>query len=206
MSTPPRTTCAALGCSRPVTGHPWSAYCSTHGMKICRNGAPHARALKHAELMRHREPVARTLAKYLESSAVKSALMLADDVLTFRPRHDFGYENEMREQMLLLRDHGVTAREVLQRVCEIWCLQAFDQRFSTDRELHHALARGVLKLRRWGLWRPGSRLLRSLGRELQEQLGTFATGLYMQIEKDHEVRAQAKKNFETGWTIRGEAP
>jgi hypothetical protein len=203
MSTP-RTTCAAPGCSKPVHGSPWSSLCDRHATLQYRNGSPQARSLRNSALQQHRERIARALSKYQNSSAVKHAVMLADDLLSFRPRHGFGVEERLQAQMLRLRGEGVTARELLQRVTEVWALQAFDQRFDSERELDHAMARAVLKLRPMRTWRPAGPLLRHLGREIREELGRFCAGLCMRLDADDEVRVQARKAFETGWTMDGE--
>ena len=203
MSTP-HTTCVYSGCPRPIAGVPWSNYCAKHAMRIFRNGSPDGRSVKQAELKLHREPVARALARYQDSDAVKAALLATADVLTFRPQHEFTYLRDTATQLGKLVNQEVTPREVLQRTCEVWALSHFNQRFESGRELHHALAWGVLKLRPLHKFCPSGHMLRFLGGELQENLGRFAAGLCLKIEADSELRAKAKKAFETGWTLKGE--
>lgn len=203
MSTP-RTICAVDGCTRPTNGAPWGALCATHAARQYRHGSPHARALPDRFIREHREPIAKALARYRNSDAVRSAELVAADLLNFRVRSALSApQRATEEQMARLRNGGVTPRDLLQRVCEIWALQARDSRFDDSRELHHALARAVLRLRPMRTWRPGGPLLRFLGNEILEELGTFAAGLCARIEHDAEVKRQAKKSWETGWTLDG---
>lgn len=204
MSTP-RTTCAVAGCTKPVTQVPWSALCNRHAHINHRHGNPLAKALTLREMRRHQERVARTIAAYLNSSAVKAALIVAADLLNYRPRHDFGWENETQKHMQRLASQGVTPRELLVRVCSVWALQAFDARFNDGKELDYALARAVLRLRSAGQrFRPGGKLLKYLGREIREQLGKFCVGLCKRVEQDDQRRAAAQQAFSNGWHLEGE--
>ena len=159
--------------------------------------------MKKGELAQYRKRISFVLDKYATSSAVSAAVMLADDLLNWKPRADFTNHYRLATQMTRLREAGCTAREIIQRVAEVWSLQAFDQRFGSERELEYALARAVLMLRSQGKWRPSGPLLRLLGSELHEALGKFAAGVCWRIERDDEVRAGAKKAFDS-WAMRGE--
>ena len=160
--------------------------------------------MKKGELARHRKRISFVLDKYANSSAVSAAVMLADDLLNWKPRADFTNHHRLATQMTRLRDAGCTAREIIQRVSEVWSLQAFDQRFANERELEYGLARAVLMLRSQGKWRASGPLLRLLGGELHETFGKFAAGVCWRIEKDAEVRAGAKQAFDQ-WAMRGES-
>ena len=158
--------------------------------------------MKRGELATYRDRISFVLDKYACSNAVTAAVMVADDLLNWRPRADFTVHYRLAEEMRRLRDGGVTARQMLQRVSEVWALQAFDGRFGSERELRVSLARGVLLLRPLGK-RPYGPLLGLLGRELQEDLGKFAAGVCWRIEEDAKVRAGARKAFDQ-WAMRGE--
>jgi hypothetical protein len=200
----PATKCAASGCPRAVVGAPWSLYCRKHNKQANRYGAPNVNTSTRGELRRYREPISRVLAKYSESDAVQKALHVADDILLYRPRADFTVHYKIQEQMRRLRAEGVTARELLQRVCEVVALQMLDNRFENERVFTYALARHVLQLRSQKTWRPGGVLCRYLGALLRDELGVFPHAVLRQIEKDAEARRDAKRAFETGWQIRGE--
>lgn len=158
--------------------------------------------MKRGELATYRDRISFVLDKYACSNAVTAAVMVADDLMNWRPRADFTVHYRLAEEMQRLRSGGVTAREILQRIAEVWALQAFDQRFASERELQVSLARAVLLLRPLQK-RPYGPLLRLIGRELQEDLGKFAAGVCWRIERDAEVRAGAKKAFDQ-WAMRGE--
>ncbi len=203
MTTETTTLCSVTGCSRAVEGAPWSTMCSKHAMRQYRTGTTGANPMKRADLAIHRKRISFVLDKYGRSKAVAAAVMLADDLLNWRPKHDWTVQYTLAEQMQRLRDGGVTAREVLQRVCEVWALQAFEQRFDGERVLEYGLARAVLMLRGQRTWRPAGPLLRLLGRELREAFGKFAAGVCWRIEEDDKVRAGAKQAFDQ-WAMRGE--
>lgn len=204
MSKPPVTTCTVTGCTRPVSGIPWSTLCATHGQRQYRTGSTRLDTMRRGELAKYRDRISFVLDKYACSKAIEAAVMLADDFLQWRPRADFTNHYKLASHMQRLKDGGCTARELIQRVCEVWALQAFDQRFADERELMYAMARSVLMLRSQGKTRPAGPLLRLLGRELLEDLGKFAAGVCMRITQDDEVRAGAKRAFEQ-WSMRGEA-
>jgi hypothetical protein len=132
-------------------------------------------------------------------------VLIADDYLHWRPRADFSNHYKLADQMQRLRTHArpTTAREFLQRCCEVWALQAFDQRFDTGELLRISMARGVLMLRAQGTFRPGRPLLRLLGDQLVDDLGKFCAGVCLKIEQDHQTRANAKRDFES-WAIAGQ--
>lgn len=195
--------CSVTGCRQPVSRYPWSALCDKHSARQYRTGTTRLDSMRRGELAKYRERISFVLDKYGSSKAVDAAVMLADDFLQWKPRGDFTNHYRLAAQMQRLKEGGCTAREFLQRVCEVWALQAFDQRFANERELLFALSRGVLYLRPQGTSRPAGPLLKLLGRELLADLGKFAAGVCMRIEKDDEVRAGAKKAFEQ-WTMRGE--
>jgi hypothetical protein len=202
-TTPPK--CAVPDCPKPVHGLPWSRFCRKHNKHNNRFGAPTVRATRAGELRRHREPISRVLAKYGHSKAVQAALHIADDILLYRPRADFTVHYQIQEQMTRLRTAGVTARELLQRVCEVVALQMLENRFESERVFTYSLARHVLQLRSQVKWRPTGVLLRYLGTVLREELGVFPYGVLQRIERDAEARKDAKRAFESGWTIQGEA-
>lgn len=162
------------------------------------------KASRRHELKRYREKIQQVLAKYHDSKPVQIALTLADDLLVYRPRADFTKHHRTAEQMKRLRNGGITARDVLQRICEVWALQMFDQRFEDVKVLENALARHLLQLVPQGTYRPPGTLLRYLGSMLAEDFGLFCTGVCRQIDRDAEARRDARKVFNEGWAIRGE--
>jgi hypothetical protein len=206
MNNPPRTRCAAPGCSRPPHHPLLSAHCTKHGAALYRYGAVNGRAIRPSELKPYAEPVARTLARYGNSKGVQGALQLTAELLNYRSHRDYSWELELQSQMTRLRDGGVTPREFLTRVCVTWALQADRQRFDGERELAFGLAREVLKLRtRTGTWRPGGILLYRFGCLIRDELGTFPAGVWMKASQDADARAQARKSFAAGWRLDGEA-
>jgi hypothetical protein len=99
------------------------------------------RAVRPSELRPYDEPVTRTLARYLNSKAVQAALLLASELLNYRPHREYSWELKLQSQMARLRDGGVTPRELLARICAVWALQVDRERFASPREIHHAVAR-----------------------------------------------------------------
>ena len=197
----------AVGCMAAPASLPWSALCPVHEMRRCRTGHVNGRSVKAHERRRYSEPVGRTLAKYLTSTAVQTALSLAGDLLTFRARQEFTTQLDTQAEMASLLDAGVTPRQLLQAIGEVWMLNAFDARFHDERELQVAMASAVLKLKaRSGRVRtyPLARTKMFLGNELLETFGKFLAGVSMKIEQDTETRKVAQKAFEQ-WTLSGES-
>ncbi|HEX4049913.1 MAG TPA: hypothetical protein VHY19_03425 [Steroidobacteraceae bacterium] len=164
------------------------------------------RASKRGELKRYRDKIQQVLAKYHDSKPVQTALMIADDLLNYRPHADWTKHHRCAEQMKRLRDGGITARDVVQRAAEVWALQQFDQRFETRKVLDNAMARHLLQLVPQGTYRAPGTLLRYLGEMLTDDLGLFCTGVCRQIERDDAARRDARRTFNDGWAIRGEQP
>ena len=205
-STKGRRRCSALGCQQYVEeGNHWSDLCHKHAARKYRTGTAGANPMVKGDLKKYREQIDRTLDRYACSKAVHAAVLIADDYLHWRPRSDFTNHYTLADQMKRLRTHArpTTAREFLQRSCEVWALQAFDQRFDTTELLAISMARGVLMLRGQGTFRPGRPLLRLLGDQLVEDLGKFCAGVCLKIEADHQMRVNAKRAFES-WAIAGQ--
>jgi hypothetical protein len=169
-------------------------------------GHPTVKVPRHLEYRRYRDPVAKALAKYERSKAVQAALAVADDLLTYRPRMDYKNHQQLAEHMAFLREGGVTAKEILQNVCETAAMRMLGRRLEEERAFDYVLARRVLMLRpratrRPGAWRPGGPLLRYAGNLIREEFGVFPYGLLAKLEADDEARAQAKEAFRTGWAV-----
>jgi hypothetical protein len=197
----PRTLCAVAGCPNRVKSTPWSKHCERHHARARQYGHPTVKVPRHLEYRRYRDPVAKTLAKYGRSNAVQKALVVADDLLTYRPQMDYKNHLQLAEHMALLREGGVTAREILQNVCETAAMRMLGRRLEEERAFDYALARRVLMLRPRGTWRPGGPLLRYAGNLIREELGVFPYGLLAKLEEDDQARAQAKEEFRTGWAV-----
>ncbi len=203
----PRTHCAVDGCGQQVKSKPWSKHCEHHHSHARLYGHPTVKVPRHLEYRRYRDPVAKTLAKYDRSKAVQAALAVADDLLTYRPRMDYKNHLQLAEHMAFLREGGVTAKEILQNVCETTAMRMLGRRLEEERAFDYALARRVLMLRpraarREGSWRPGGPLLRYAGNLIREEFGAFPYGLLAKLESDDEARAVRKEAFLTGWTVR----
>ncbi|MGH7489084.1 MAG: hypothetical protein ACREMY_26295, partial [bacterium] len=124
---------------------------------------------------------------------------------SYRPPRDFRVHYDIAREMTRLRENGCTAREIIQRLTEVYALAMTTARFRTAKELAHALGRNVLKLRSRAGQKPNGVLVRYLGNILKEDLGSFCTALFARVESDGDVRAKAKQAFRDGWTIRGES-
>jgi hypothetical protein len=148
--------------------------------------------------------VVRTLARYRNSKAVQHALVLAADLLNYRPRREYSWELQLETQVARLRDGGVTPRELLAKICSVWALNADRERFRDAREFTYGIANEVLKLRKLGTWRPGGVLLSRLGQMIVDDLGSFAAGVWVKTQQDTDSRAEAHKAFSTGWQLDGE--
>jgi hypothetical protein len=199
------TVCPAAGCARHARGTPWSSYCPYHAAVLYRTGSLTGRGVRGTERRKYRDSIEQTLARYAQSPAVNSALFVASDLLQWRARRDFTTHHQMQAHMLRLRSQGAEAREILQRVCEIAALHVFDARFSTAQEMDIACARHVLFTRKPPKKIYGGPLLRFVGTEVREAFGVFPFGVLDRINRDVQVRQQAKKAFETGWTLPGES-
>lgn len=199
------TKCAVSGCTRSATSFPWTRCCLMHARHANRYGSPTVRATRRHELKRYREQIREVLAKYHNSAPVQAALTIADDLLNYVPRRDYTKHHRCAEQMKRLRAGGITAKDILQRVAEVWSLQMFDHRLEDRKVLDNAMARHLLQIVPQGTYRPQGTLLRYLGAMLTDDLGLFCTGVCRQITKDAETRATARKVFDRGWAIAGEA-
>jgi hypothetical protein len=198
------TTCRAPDCKRPARATPWSHHCAYHSALLYRTGSLTGRGLRAAERRKYRNAVEEALARYAQSPAVTSALFIASDLLQWRARRDFTTHHQMAAHMLRLRSQGAEPREILQRVCEVVALHVFDARFTSATEMDTALARHVLFARRPPKKIYGGPLLRFVGSEVREAFGVFPFGLLDRINRDVQVRQEAKRTFETGWTLPGE--
>jgi hypothetical protein len=179
--------------------------CAIHATTQWRTGSPTGRGLRGEERRKYRAAIEETLARYSTSKAVQSALFVASDVLQYHARRDFTTHHATAAHMLRLRAEGVQPREIVQRVCEVTALQVYDARFATPTELDIAMARHILHTRRAPRRLAGGPLLRYVGSLVREQFGLFPYGVCDRINRDVQVRQEAKKAFETGWTLAGES-
>lgn len=190
-------TCSAPRCGRPRDS--WHAFCGLHAKRVYRHGHWSVRAgIRESDLRGYREWVDEGLYKYHNTKAVQVALQLAEATLNYQPTHDFSHQRQLASMMHGLRDHGVTARDVLLRVCLFHAaFEEYSERFhGSQRAEDLAQARLVMRLtplqraarRRWP-----SRSLQLLGSMLREDLGPFALGLLRRLKADaeavHQLRA-----------------
>jgi hypothetical protein len=191
-----------VACSARKARPPYSDHCARCGNNLVRNGAPMASAVSFDVLKQYRKATRATIHRFLDTTAVKSALTLAAHLLDYRPSHQFSYMLELRKQMQRLVAFGVTPEDLVCRVCEFFALD-HDRPFKTTRERDTQLARVVIKLAKMGLgaggvnnipkWRHVSRLLAGL--IIEDGLWRFAAGLRMKVEAVTTERAQLIKGL-----------
>jgi hypothetical protein len=150
----------------------------------------------------HYKWVAEGFDRYISHRATEAGLQLASEVLNYRATHGFTYQREIERYMTRLRDHGITAGDVLVRVAEF--VAFVDQRqgkLGSQKEEDFALARIVIHLApvRRGERRPSGRVLSVLGSMLRDACYLYAMRLVAKLRKDAEERAELKRrsaNFE----------
>ena len=144
----------------------------------------------------YHEFIALGLSRYAEHPATKAGLALADQLLRYKASHEFTALLAIERLMNTLRDHGVTARDLVVRVAEFHAY--FDGRpdaVRAQREEDFAIARGIVHLIAWkGSGRTiGSKVLQHLGPLIREHCGLFCMRLVARLKEDLEKQAELKK-------------
>jgi hypothetical protein len=135
------------------------------------------------------------LGRYQQSKPVTSALALAESTLEYVPDYGWTWQYDLEKRMAILRGAGVTPLNLIQRVAEHYALvERQPHLFKVQRSQHMALARHVLRLTKLGRWRPGTRLLISLGGMLAEDLGAFAIQLLRRLQTDLAERQALRRS------------
>lgn len=140
--------------------------------------------------------IALGLGRYTDHPATKAGLALADRLLHYKASHEFTALLAVEHLMATLRDHGVTAKDLVVRVAEFHAF--FDTRpdaVRSQREEDFAIARGVAHLIPWkGSGRTlGSKVLQHLGPLVREHCGLFCMRLVARLKSDLEKDAELKK-------------
>ncbi len=81
------------------------------------------------------------LGRYRNTTAVVSALALAEHILSYSPDHGWTWQHQLQSRMLALRAAGKSPLEIVQRVAEHYALADRQPHlFKTQRSEHSALA------------------------------------------------------------------
>lgn len=196
--------CAARPCSK--MGRKWSRYCAAHESRNRRYGEPNGRPIRDKELDAYDSLVGAGLLRYSDRTAVHVAHQLADELLHYRSTHSFTYQFQVEHAMNTLREHGVTAQDVVRRVCAAAAfMRGQPHRFSHIHTEDQFLARAVLRLvcpnkdRNQGR----ARFHRHLGGLVRDHLMQFASAFLDRLAKDIDDRAELLRNstdFNTNFT------
>lgn len=181
--------CRVTGCGKPVTE--WSAMCASHRHRGSRYANPTGRPLPNKALDAYRDYVLTGMTRYANRTSTLAALKLADEILRFTPECGFTVEQRIEREMQRLTVGGVTAHELLARVCMFYAyLNDNPARFKSSREEHFALSRAVLSLRPTpNKVRVGTRVLNWLAPMVYERLGMYAGAFLGQMRKEQGERA-----------------
>src|SRR6185437_13247230 len=104
----PSDLCAATGCTQLVHGAPWSNLCRKHAARQYRTGSLLLDTVRRGELAKYRERISFLFDKYACSKPVTAAVMVADDLLNWRPRMGFTNHYRLAANMERLRNGGCT--------------------------------------------------------------------------------------------------
>jgi hypothetical protein len=183
------------GCGR-MAKVPWSYYCHMHATRLVRHGAPNASLIKADQLARYRETVRAAIHRNSETPAVQGALRLAQQLLDYRPSHQFSFQLTLRRRMQILVGANVSPEDVVCRVAE-FVFYENDNPFKYARERDMQLARVVFKLAPMSKWVPTAHASRLLaGLIIEDGLWRFAAGLRLKLERDHDERVKLLKGLD----------
>jgi len=140
--------------------------------------------------------IAEGVARYRSHPATQAALKLTVAVLEYQPSHGFSYQRELQRYLQRLTYAGITAEQVLVRVCELCAhIERHRGRFESQRCEDAALGRCVIYLApiRAGEKPPSVRVMVALAGMLRDACYPFAVSLLRRLEQDADERHELKK-------------
>lgn len=184
------TQCAADNCLRPRHGG-WTSYCPRHQARHGRYGHPLAQAIPDRRFDEMRPRIADGLRRYSNTPAMRSALILARELLYYSPAHHVAVQRKIKERMTLLREHGVNELDLVRRGCEFLAYIKLHPCKSQQAE-DYAAARAVLRLAPLGRYRPSALVLKWFGPMVRDSLYTFGLAFLHRLADDDAKRMELK--------------
>lgn len=186
-STRTRGTCKVRGCGR-LRHNDISRYCAGHAARMYRHGHPEgfSRVPNRAH-DRSYDWITQELKSVAGHPAMDAALVLADELLHYKPSRGYSWEHAVTKQGYRLLDHGVTPFDILVRVVELANYERV-RPMRTPRERDYAYARAVLRAAPLHRFRAEGALLKYLGALVLDRLDSFAQSFLRLIDRRAEAR------------------
>jgi len=188
-------------CDEPRCGrstHGFSSWCATHASRAYLHGCPKMKAgVRESDLRAWASWVNEGLSRYRSTAATAAALKLAQGILDYRNENGFGYQLELERMMLILKDDGVTAGDILRRVClMVFLASAAPHRYHGSTKVENlAIGRAIMRLaplQRRGK-RYASRAVHLLGEMARDYLYVFGMRLHDRVKQDAAKVYELKK-------------
>jgi hypothetical protein len=141
--------------------------------------------------------VAEGLSRYRSTAATAAAIKLAQSILDYRNENGFRYQLELERMMLILKDDGVAAEDILKRVClMVFFASAAPERYHGSTKTENlAMGRAIMRLaplQRRGK-RYASRAVHLLGEMVRDFLYLYAMRLHDRVKQDAAKVYELKK-------------
>jgi hypothetical protein len=149
-----------------------------------RYGHPTALAIPDRRFNEQRKWIEEGLHRYSDRKAFYVALRLADErILNFSSAQPYTVLRKIEARMAMLREHGITAFDVVRRVCEF--VAYIEMRPMADQRAEDfALSRAILRLAPVGRYRPTAQVLNHFGEPIREALYPFAFAFLQRLKRD----------------------